>query len=309
MKPTISIIIPVYNRASLVIRTLDSIAAQTLQPDRIIVVDNNSSDGSHDAVKRWMDAYSGTARCTLLTERKPGAAAARNNGLREADSEIVAFFDSDDTMRPDFVRHIINSFDSETDTDILCWKALEHLRDGSTRFKKFNRHADFEFHIFHSFLYTLGFAGRRSLITAAGGWDESLSTWDDWELGIRILLAQPNIKISTITMVDIYLQEESITGTSYHSRGKQSELAIDHAEADVADSSHPDKERLLRLLLLRRAILAGLYRKEGFTADARRLITGVMAKATDVKTRIICRLSYMHTAIGLRGAAHYARLV
>ncbi len=180
MKPTISIIIPVYNRASLVIRTLDSIAAQTLQPDRIIVVDNNSSDGSYDAVKRWMDAYSGTARCTLLTERKPGAAAARNKGLREADSEIVAFFDSDDTMRPDFVRHIINSFDSETDTDILCWKALEHLRDGSTRFKKFNRHADFEFHIFHSFLYTLGFAGRRSLITAAGGWDESLSTWDDW---------------------------------------------------------------------------------------------------------------------------------
>ena len=84
MKPTISIIIPVYNRASLVIRTLDSIAAQTLQPDRIIVVDNNSSDGSYDAVKRWMDAYSGTARCTLLTERKPGAAAARNKGLREA---------------------------------------------------------------------------------------------------------------------------------------------------------------------------------------------------------------------------------
>ena len=51
MKPTISIIIPVYNRASLVIRTLDSIAAQTLQPDRIIVVDNNSSDGSYDAKK------------------------------------------------------------------------------------------------------------------------------------------------------------------------------------------------------------------------------------------------------------------
>ena len=232
--------------------------------------------------------------CTLLTERKPGAAAARNKGLREADSEIVAFFDSDDTMRPDFVRHIINSFDSETDTDILCWKALEHLRDGSTRFKKFNRHADFEFHIFHSFLYTLGFAGRRSLITAAGGWDESSSTWDDWELGIRILLAQPNIKIATITMVDIYLQEESITGTSYHSRGNKANSPSTVLEADVADSSHPDRERLLRLLLLRRAILAGLYRKRDSPPMPALLITDVMAKATDVKTRIICRLSYVH---------------
>ena len=49
----ISIIIPVFNRAGIVGRTLDSIAAQTLRPLNIILVDNNSSDNSFDVLNQW----------------------------------------------------------------------------------------------------------------------------------------------------------------------------------------------------------------------------------------------------------------
>ena len=78
MHSPVTIVIPVYNRAHTIARTLRSIDAQTLRPARVILVDNNSSDSSVDAMRAWAD---GKDYVTLLSQPRPGACAARNRGL------------------------------------------------------------------------------------------------------------------------------------------------------------------------------------------------------------------------------------
>lgn len=95
----ISIIIPVHNRAHMIGFTLNSLLAQSMLPDEIIVVDDGSKDGTASIVER----YSSPVRLIRLPENR-GPGAARNLGLADASGSHVIFFDSDDLATSDYVR-------------------------------------------------------------------------------------------------------------------------------------------------------------------------------------------------------------
>jgi GT2 family glycosyltransferase len=86
----VSVIIPNYNRASLIGETLNNMLRQTRPPDELIVVDDGSTDESVDVIKRFGD------RVKLLRQANSGPGAARNLGFEHATGEFVQFFDSDD---------------------------------------------------------------------------------------------------------------------------------------------------------------------------------------------------------------------
>ena len=88
--PRVSVIIPNYNRASLVGETIRNMLAQTLPPCEIIVVDDGSTDNSVEVIR----AFGSRVRLLQQTNRGPGAA--RNAGLAVASGEFVQFMDSDD---------------------------------------------------------------------------------------------------------------------------------------------------------------------------------------------------------------------
>lgn len=92
--PLFSTIIPVYNRADLVRKAIDSVLAQTVTDNEIIVVD----DGSTDDTPRVLDSYGG--RIQVLLQLNRGVASARNLGVRHASGEYVIFLDSDDLWFP-----------------------------------------------------------------------------------------------------------------------------------------------------------------------------------------------------------------
>src|SRR5438045_2859412 len=94
MALTISVIIPTYNRASLVPRAVASALANVGPGDEVIVVDDGSADGTREALAPYLD------RIRLLEGRHAGAGAARNFGIAAARGDIVAFLDSDDEWRP-----------------------------------------------------------------------------------------------------------------------------------------------------------------------------------------------------------------
>jgi len=88
MSITISVVIPVYNSSEYIARTIESVLAQTHKPDEIIVVDNNSTDGTIEIIKQYP--------VTLLQENEVRSSyAARNKGIDHARSEIIAFIDAD----------------------------------------------------------------------------------------------------------------------------------------------------------------------------------------------------------------------
>lgn len=94
-RPTVSVIIPVYNGERHLAEAIQSVLAQTLPPDEVIVVDDGSTDDSA-AVAR---AFGPVVR--VLCQANLGPAAARNLGLAHASGDLLAFLDADDLWLPD----------------------------------------------------------------------------------------------------------------------------------------------------------------------------------------------------------------
>lgn len=94
----ISIVIPLYNKASSIRDTLNSVLAQTYSDFEIIIVDDGSTDESCHVVESFNDS-----RILLVHQTNAGVAAARNRGIEEAKGEYIAFLDADDKWKPDYL--------------------------------------------------------------------------------------------------------------------------------------------------------------------------------------------------------------
>lgn len=259
----LTIVIPVYNREKIVSATLNCVAAQTYRPLNLILVDNNSTDASMQVLREFKEANQAPDfRITVLQETTPGACAARNCGLMAAKSEWIMFFDSDDLMTPDYVEQYDKAMKADPDADIFAIRL--QLDDGKgIRQLAFVPHDIFANHIIHSMLSTQRYIARRKHFIEAGCWNRNTPTWDDWELGIRMLLSRPKIHyISDKARVTAVFQNESITGDNFHSKHGTWEHAIDIAESDIANSDIAEKDRLIYLLNYRRVVLAAHYRRE-----------------------------------------------
>jgi glycosyltransferase involved in cell wall biosynthesis len=100
----ITVILCTYNRCHLLAETLESVAASTLPESvewEVLVVDNNSSDQTHEVVEDFCRRYPGRFR--YVFEPQQGLSCARNAGIRESQSEILAFTDDDIIVEPDWL--------------------------------------------------------------------------------------------------------------------------------------------------------------------------------------------------------------
>ncbi len=103
--PSISVVIPLYDKRDEVDAALRSVLAQTLPPAEIIVVDDGSTDGGASVVET-VAAEEGRGLVRLLVQPNAGVSAARNRGVAEARGEYVAFLDADDRWEPGYLAEI-----------------------------------------------------------------------------------------------------------------------------------------------------------------------------------------------------------
>lgn len=94
----ISVVIPLYNKEKQIAHTLQSVLNQTFQDFEIVIVDDGSTDGSVAEVKKFTDL-----RIRLICQTNAGVAAARNRGIEEAKSDLIAFLDADDEWKPEYL--------------------------------------------------------------------------------------------------------------------------------------------------------------------------------------------------------------
>jgi len=114
-KPLVTVIIPTYKRASLVLRAIRSVQNQTYKNLEIIVVDDASPDDTEEVVKSFAD----TRVRYIRHERNRGlAAAGRNTGIRAAHGKYIAFLDDDDQWRDTMVEKQLESI--KTNDAVLC---------------------------------------------------------------------------------------------------------------------------------------------------------------------------------------------
>lgn len=106
-KPMFSVVIPLYNKANQVRKTLHSVLNQTFTDYEIVIVDDGSTDGSQDVVKNWIgekksqDILLPTIR--LVTQQNAGVSAARNHGIAESEGKYIALLDADDEWKPEYL--------------------------------------------------------------------------------------------------------------------------------------------------------------------------------------------------------------
>lgn len=116
-QPKISIIIPSYNRASKIGRTVESFVVQTFKDWEMIVVDDHSTDNTKEIIEEYQkrDARIGY----MLNKRAKGAQGARNTGILHANAEWVVLFDSDDYAYPDYLSKMMPYATEEYDV-VTC---------------------------------------------------------------------------------------------------------------------------------------------------------------------------------------------
>lgn len=100
----ISVIIPTYNEAKYIKRCLKSLRLQTFKPKEIIIVDDGSTDNTHEILCELSIIYS---QLSILRQQHKGAGAARNLGAKNATGDILVFVDADMEFAPQFLENLV----------------------------------------------------------------------------------------------------------------------------------------------------------------------------------------------------------
>lgn len=182
-----SIVIPVYNEADFLPRTLRSVVNQTL-PFNLIIVDNGSNDGCIDAAQKQLAAYRG--KVTFLHEERPGQVHALRAGINAVDTEFAAICDADTFYPPHYLATAAAVFDAKGPSFVAVCAYLRRGR--GLRASASMAHQLLASHIWPHQNHTSGAAQmfRTSDLRAVGGYDPSLWPYvlKDHELMHRVLM-------------------------------------------------------------------------------------------------------------------------
>lgn len=304
MNELFSIIIPVHNREKLIKETLRSVVGQEYRPIHLVLVDNNSTDNSIAVAKDFLTEYeSENFIVTFAEELRQGACAARNKGVSLTKAQYMMFLDDDD-MLSSFrtITSIVEEF-GDTNADIVGFTA-QLCRGNKRTLRRYSFTNNIKEQILHCMLSTQCFAVKRSFFNITGGWDERVKRWQDWNLGIRMMLHNPKISwIKKPHLVNIRVHKSSITGDGYlHSNDALEEAIMLTAEA-VMNSGVEEREDISASIYGRMPLLAAHYLREGSLKVAKRTISLYQSKVKLPIIKKICvYLLILYTFCGGRGA-------
>lgn len=188
MSVDVSIIIPTYNRLSMLEEALSSVYAQDFDGVvEIIVVDDNSQDGTEEQITA---NYPDIRLIRLLQNR--GAAGARNEGIRTAKGSIIAFLDSDDRWLPNYLEQQVKALQKNPQAVLSFCDFIEiNEADNSSKEVKANYSSQatdpIHFQLFNSLIFTMSIVTiSRQALLEVGLLNEGLKISHDRELYLRL---------------------------------------------------------------------------------------------------------------------------
>jgi len=185
----VTVIIPTFNRAHKIARAIASVLYQSFTDYEILVVDDGSEDGTHEVLTRFR------SRVEWITHSKNlGVSAARNTGIRESHSPLIAFLDSDDYWLPDKLAAQV-SFFSEHPEAVACQTEEFWVRRG-VRVNPMKKHFKPSGEIFEPSLKLCvvspsAVVVKRSLLEEVGVFDEDFPVCEDYDLWLRVSWKYP----------------------------------------------------------------------------------------------------------------------
>jgi glycosyltransferase involved in cell wall biosynthesis len=173
--PAVSVIICTRNRANALRSSLDSVGRAIKSaapiPVQLVVVDNGSTDGTSDVVRSWANEVD--VPVTLVFEKRPGLATARNAGVRGAKGEILAFTDDDCQMAETYISLLLEEYARHTGPVIIGGRVdLGDPADLPMTIKTDAEPAEFDGHNVGSFLIGANLTMSRAAWNTVGEMDE-----------------------------------------------------------------------------------------------------------------------------------------
>lgn len=211
MKPLISIIIPTYNRAQLIVETLNSVWEQTYSNWECIIIDDESTDNTKEAIAFYLTDI--RFQYYKKPKNKPkGANACRNYGLELSKGKWIKWFDSDDLMLPDLLEKQYNAIDNE---DVCVCKIYKHdfEADITLASNKIQSQCLIEDYIINKVafyvsgpLWKSAFLEKQKFL-----FDETISNLDDWDFNLRMLYAKPKIVFVEEALIQYRIHKDSLS--------------------------------------------------------------------------------------------------
>ena len=190
----VSVIIPTYNRAGTIERTINSVLAQSWSPLEVIVVD----DGSTDETTQLLAKYGNKMR--VIRQSNQGASAARNTGIKAAVGEIISFLDSDDSWLPEKTERQVRLLQRTESSGVKCCVCNATMLFGTgmtTSFAAAGLHPKLREGIWTNpaevltaqfLFFNQVVAVRREALDQCGYFREDLRIMEDYDLALRLSL-------------------------------------------------------------------------------------------------------------------------
>jgi glycosyltransferase involved in cell wall biosynthesis len=291
-RPAISVVIPAHNRARELPACLESVLAQTLPPDEVIVVDDRSTDDTAAVLAR----YAGRGvRCERLPQGR-GAQAARNHGVAVARHDWIAFQDSDDLWLPHKLEHQVAAlervgFDPGV---VVHGEGLRSddgrggtvpmglpITEGDCRAELLCRPGP----MFQALLVS------REALARAGGLDPDCPSYQEWDTAIRLSLHCRFVHLREPLFVWVRHAGETISRDGQRAVTGYDYVTGRHRDAILALHG-PRGWRRLRIENVARAMRAGLW------PEARRLLDAEPPHLCFALARLLVSLKLAPRGVG-----------
>lgn len=214
MTPTTTIIIPSYNRASVIENTLQSVMAQTYPHWECIIVDDGSTDTTLQILEEMEKKDARFKVYQRPLDRPKGANACRNIGIEKSTGEFLVFLDSDDTLSVDCLQNRIAYFSKHKNVQGLVFSTGIQSKDDQkvTPFtKKLEEDLDSKAYAKMLLSYEIPWQitnpiWKREVFDLYGGFDEHLVRFQDVDLHTKLMLQ--GVTVKKIDIIDFYYQLE-----------------------------------------------------------------------------------------------------
>jgi len=266
-----SIVIPVHNKEKYLKKTLDSVLNQRYTHFELILV----NDGSNDISGEICDEYAELdERIRVIHQKNGGVSNARNNGIKAATNELIAFIDADDTWSSEFLKEMNGLINHFPNVDIYSSKYARIYNNKIIKDNTFSTKSDkyILFDLIDEFAGKVKFPInassviiRKSAIVNAGYFDERIAMFEDYDLFVRIAL---NSKIAYLNSEPLSFYNLDVPAES-KARGVMPKIEkhwvyyFDKFEEETKNNSSLKLllDRAILTQLIGRRVLPG-YRKE-----------------------------------------------
>jgi glycosyltransferase involved in cell wall biosynthesis len=281
--PLISVIITTYNRENLVLRALKSVLNQTFKYFEVLLVDDGSTDNTHQAIK---EIQKEDKRVVYIYQENKGWPSALNTGLSNTQGRYIAFLDSDDEWLPEKLEKQISflennkSFDGVTcygniildDKEKIKLGVLKQSDDYNNQLKKL---INGDFRSIPSSLLL-----KKEIFEKVGYYDEFLKLSTDADMMIRIFKAGFKIGVIKEVLFNYYIHKQNLTEITAEAKIKSINQRINETvyilnkHKEIYDQYSKAKSLMLRYLstfykLINDEQKSFYYAKEAFKTNKR----------------------------------------